>query len=52
MDALVQAARTLPDARADRIGLFGHSRGGGAVLSYVLSARTVQAAVLNSGGYP
>jgi carboxymethylenebutenolidase len=52
VDALVHAARTLPEARPDRIGLFGHSRGGGAVLNYILHVRTVQAAVLNSGGYP
>jgi dienelactone hydrolase len=52
VDALVQATRTLPDARRDRVGLFGHSRGGGAVLNYVLRAGDVQAAVINSGGYP
>jgi dipeptidyl aminopeptidase/acylaminoacyl peptidase len=52
VDALVHAARTLPGARPDRIGLFGHSRGAGAVLTYILRVRPVQAAVLNSGGYP
>jgi carboxymethylenebutenolidase len=52
VDALVSATRTLPDVRADRIGLFGHSRGAGTTLNYVLSAKRVQAAVLNSGGYP
>src|SRR5713101_608617 len=52
LDALVQVARTLPGARSDRIGLFGHSRGGGPILSYILGAGNVQAAVLNSAGYP
>jgi dipeptidyl aminopeptidase/acylaminoacyl peptidase len=52
LDALVQAARTLPGARSDRMGLFGHSRGGGPIVSYVLGAGNVQAVVLNSAGYP
>ena len=52
VDALVQAARTLPGARPDRIGLFGHSRGGGPILNYILRAGNVQAAALNSAGYP
>lgn len=52
LDALVQAARALPGARSDRMGLFGHSRGGGPILSYVLGAGNVQAVVLNSAGYP
>jgi len=52
VDALVQAARALPGARADRVGLFGHSRGGGATLNYILTADHVQAAVLDSAGYP
>ena len=52
VDTLVAAARTLPDARPDRIGLFGHSRGGGAALNYVLATRNVRAAALNSAGYP
>jgi dienelactone hydrolase len=50
--ALVHAARTLPGADPDQIGLFGHSRGAGAVLTYILDSRSVPAAVLNSGGYP
>jgi dienelactone hydrolase len=50
--ALVDAVRTLPGVRADRIGLFGHSRGGGAVLGYLLAGGRVQAAVLHSTGYP
>jgi len=52
LDALVQAARALPGARPHRIGLFGHSRGGGPILSYTQGAGNVQAAVLNSAGYP
>jgi dienelactone hydrolase len=52
LDALVQAARTLPSARPDRIGLFGHSRGGGPILNYIVRAGNVRAAVLNSAGYP
>src|SRR5262245_34397003 len=50
--ALVQAARTLPGADPDRIGLFGHSRGGAPILNYILRTGTVQAAILNSAGYP
>src|SRR6266700_8452949 len=51
LDALVQAARTLPGARPDRIALFGHSRGSGPVLNYIARSDTVGAAVLNSAGY-
>lgn len=52
IDALVAAVRTLPGANPNRIGLFGHSRGGGAALNYLISTGNVQAAVLNSAGYP
>lgn len=52
LDALVQAARALPGARSDRMGLFGHSRGGGPIVNYILGAGNVQAVVLNSAGYP
>jgi carboxymethylenebutenolidase len=54
VDALVRAVRSLPDARSDRVGLFGHSRGSGATLSYIMGASdaSVRAAVLESGGYP
>ena len=52
VDALVHAARSLPDARSDRLALFGHSRGGGAALSYIVRVGAVQAAVLNSARYP
>jgi dipeptidyl aminopeptidase/acylaminoacyl peptidase len=48
----VQAVRTLPGVRPNRIALFGHSRGGGAALNYILEKGAVQAAVLNSTGYP
>src|SRR5215470_6739524 len=33
VEALLQAVRTLPGARTDRVALFGHSRGGGATLN-------------------
>lgn len=52
VDTLVRAVRTLPGVRADRVALFGHSRGGGAILNYILRTGSVQAAVLNSAGYP
>ena len=52
VDALVQATRAVSDARADRVALFGHSRGAGATLNYVLGTGHANAAVLNSGGYP
>jgi dienelactone hydrolase len=51
IDALVQAARGLPDARPDRIALVGHSRGGAEALHYLLAIGTVQAAVLHSAGH-
>lgn len=49
--SLIQAASTLPGAHPDRIGLFGHSRGGGAALNYSLQGGNVQAVALNSTGY-
>ncbi|HXG70476.1 MAG TPA: dienelactone hydrolase family protein [Gemmatimonadaceae bacterium] len=52
VDALVQAVRNQPAVRPDRVALFGHSRGGGATLNYILRGGTVRAAVLNSAGYP
>ena len=51
VDALVQATRALPGARADWVALVGHSRGAGAAQQYLLSDGTVQAAVLHSSGY-
>ena len=50
--ALVRAVRDLPDVRADRVALFGHSRGGGAALNYILRSHSIRAVVLNSTGYP
>jgi dienelactone hydrolase len=52
VETLVAAARTLPGARPDQVALFGHSRGGRAVLHYVLEGRDVGAAILHSAGYP
>ena len=48
--AVVKAARRLPGARPDRIGLVGHSRGGGETLQYLLAFDDVQAAVLHAAG--
>ena len=52
IDSLVDATRPLPQTRSDRLALFGHSRGGGAVLNYVLRRRDIQAAILSSARYP
>jgi dienelactone hydrolase len=52
VSALVHAVRSLPDARPDAVGLFGHSRGGGAALNYMLRSGDVQAGVLSSSRYP
>jgi dienelactone hydrolase len=51
VDALAQATRALPGARADRLALVGHSRGAGATQQYLLASGNVQAAVLHSSGY-
>jgi dienelactone hydrolase len=51
IDAVVKAARALPGARADRLGIVGHSRGGGETLQYLLAIGNVQAAVLHSAGH-
>jgi alpha-beta hydrolase superfamily lysophospholipase len=51
VDALVQAVRALPGARADWLALVGHSRGAGAIQQYLLAGGNVQAAVLHSSGY-
>jgi dienelactone hydrolase len=50
--ALVTAVRARPDARPERVGLVGHSRGGSATLSYLVRVGDVQAAVLEAAGYP
>jgi dienelactone hydrolase len=52
VNALVRAVRMLPEVHPDRIGMFGHSRGGAAAVNYVLRVGDVQAAVLNSARYP
>jgi carboxymethylenebutenolidase len=54
VDALVRAVRALPGVLPDRVGLFGHSRGSAAALSYIMGASdaSVRAAVLENGGYP
>jgi dienelactone hydrolase len=59
VDALVNAARGLPGVKADRVALFGHSRGAVAAVYYALErgganreGRRVHAVVLNSGAYP
>lgn len=49
---LLAAVRHLPNARPDRTALFGHSRGGGAALTFALSGGAVSALVLDSTGYP
>ena len=51
VDALVQATRALPGARADRLAIVGHSRGAGATQQYLLAGGYVQGAVLHSSGY-
>jgi pimeloyl-ACP methyl ester carboxylesterase len=50
--ALVRAVRTLPDVAPVPVALFGHSRGGGAALNYVLKGGEARALILNSVGYP
>jgi dienelactone hydrolase len=52
VDSLIQAARALPGAHPNGIGIFGHSRGGGAALNYILQMGKVQAVALNSSSYP
>jgi carboxymethylenebutenolidase len=52
VDALVQATRGLPGVRPDRLGLVGHSRGGGAAVNYVLQPGRVQAVVVPEGMAP
>jgi dipeptidyl aminopeptidase/acylaminoacyl peptidase len=49
---LVAAARSLDGADPDRVGLFGHSRGGGAALHYALASTEIYAVAANSAGYP
>lgn len=49
---LVEATQRLPNVAPGPIALFGHSRGGGAVLNYVRATGNARAAILNSTGYP
>jgi len=51
VSSLIQAARTLPEANPNGVGVFGHSRGGGAALNYVLHMGDIQAVALNSSSY-
>ena len=51
IDGLVQATRSLPGARSDRLALVGHSRGGAASLQYVLAMDNVQAIILHDAGH-
>jgi dienelactone hydrolase len=52
VEALMQAVRTLPGIRRDRIALMGHSRGAGAALYYQIANGSASALALNSAGYP
>ncbi len=51
VDAIVKAARTLPKARGNRIGLIGQSRGATMAVLYASNGGTVQAIVADSGSY-
>jgi dienelactone hydrolase len=52
IDFLVRTIKSWPDVRRGRVGLLGHSRGGGAALDYALrKPGTISALVLNSTGY-
>ncbi len=52
VDSLLQAVRTLPGVKPDRVALFGHSRGAGLALTYALTTKKAQAVLLDSSGYP
>lgn len=53
IDSLISMVATLPGVQANRLALFGHSRGAGAALDYTLNyPGHVQALILNSEGYP
>ncbi len=49
--ALINAARTLPSANADRVGVFGHSRGSAIALTTAATGEDLQA-VVAAAGYP
>ena len=53
IDSLVGKLSALPYVKKNQLALFGHSRGGGASLNYVLTHPfKVQVIILNSTGYP
>ena len=53
IDSLVGKASALPYVKKNQLALFGHSRGGGASINYVLThPNKVQVIILNSTGYP
>lgn len=52
IDLVMRSVRAMPDVQADRIALFGHSRGGGAARDHVLRGGVARAVILNSAGYP
>ena len=53
IDSVVRKISTLPYVKTNQLALFGHSRGGGASLNYVLTHPfKVQVIILNSTGYP
>ena len=49
---VMRSVRAMPDVQADRIALFGHSRGAGAARDHVLRGGDARAVILNSAGYP
>lgn len=53
IDSLIRKVTTLPNVQEGHLALFGHSRGAGAALDYILThPDNVQAVILNSSGYP
>ena len=52
IEALLEAAHKLPGTSPERIALFGHSRGGGAALNYILQRSGIYGTILDSTGYP
>ena len=53
IDSLVRNVSSLTFVKTNHLALFGHSRGGGAALNYVLThPGRVDALILNSVGYP
>jgi carboxymethylenebutenolidase len=52
LHSIVQSIRNLDGVVAHRVALFGHSRGGGASLHYILAFDDVEAVAVNSAGYP